>query len=464
MICSSANKSLCNISGNHAIGENQMKNNNQPNLNEIELCLKSKLKNHQWELFFESADILKVNMQKEKIDFASSGLSSGLGIRVIINNKPGFSSTNNIKNYKECIENAVKIANLNNIDKSFKTFVSKSKYKNIKSFDKKLLEQSNEQLKSYFQDYIQNIKSINSSITLASGQYEKSISTTRIINSEGIDAELTSAANGFARGLLLGENTAYETSEDSKSPLNAKKAFEDVSRLLAMVEKQQTKTQDMQLLLHPEAAADLLSSFIGYNFSGENVGLKKSKFFNSLNKQETSKILTIVDDATASSLLATRAFDDEGFTSQKNILLNKGVVKSFLYDNYNALKFKKKNTGSSSRSYISLPEISSTNLLVSPGNKTEQKFISSLDNAIYVKSLLGTHTIDNVSGSMSLGVIEGYIIKNGQIKKAVKDTMIAGNLFEMFKNIESLGKNIIHGGGAIYTPHILIKNIKVIGN
>lgn len=438
--------------------------NSQFNINEARQYLKSRIKSGQYEIFFESSDILKVNMEKEQVDFASSGLISGIGIRVLINKKLGFSSTNNIANFKECVNNAIKISQLNNIDKNFNGFLGKQKYKKIEGYNKKLLNYTNDELKNYFKDYIQNIKSIDKEILVAAGQYEKSISTTRIINSEGLDSEKLEAGHSFSKDLLINGDTCYGSTDSSRVPLNPDKAFEDAERLKSMVEKSSTKTQDAKLLLHPEAAADIISAFIDYNFSGENAGLKKSKFFSSINKKETSKALTIIDDATAKGLLGTRQFDDEGFPSQKNVLIKRGIIKSFLYDSYNAARFKKKNTGSASRSYASLPAIDSSNLLVSPGIKPEKKLISSLDNAIYVKSLLGTHTIDKASGSLSLGVIEGHMIKNGVMQKAVKDTMIAGNLFEIFNNIEELSKEIKHGGSAIYTPHILIKNIKVIGN
>lgn len=420
-----------------------------------------KSKKVEYDIYYDESSVLRTSIEKNKIVFASDGDSKLLGIRVVADRKLGTSLTKDVDNFKSCVDNAIKIAKLNNKDKYFKSFVASQKYKNIKAYDKKILDLSDEEIKDFMNEYISRITT-DKRIIFESGGYTRGSANTRIINSEGVDAEFLSASNSMSAMLTMGDKNSFEGADDSRSLLKLEKADEFVTRLKESVEKQEVNTGDGMLLLHPEAAAQLLSSLIGFSFSGENIGLKKSRLYNSLGKQEFSKNISVTDDASVANLLGTRKCDDEGFSSKKMNLISKGLVKGFLYDNYNAKRFGVKNTGHASRNGVN-PSIYHSNLIVATGKNTDKRLISSIDYGLYAKGLMALHTVDSVSGNFSLGVAEGSIIKNGEVGKAVKDTMIAGNLFELFKDIE-LSNKAVHGGSAIYTPHMLSKKIKIIGN
>ena len=139
------------------------------------------------------------------------------------------------------------------------------------------------------------------------------------------------------------------------------------------------------------------------------------------------------------------------------------ALKNFLYDTYHANIDKVKSTSSAVRSYSTTPTISTTNMLMNKGKKTEEKILNSIDKCIYVKTLIGAHTVDGTTGDFSLGVMEGHIYEKGEMKYSVKDTMIAGNFYKIMNEIIEIGNRQIHTGGGSYLPIILAGKVKLIG-
>ena len=433
------------------------------NLNSIISYIKSKGVD-QYELFFEEKKKFQFILERGKKDFASQGDIRSLGIRVAIGKKIGFSSTLNIPHYKECVDQAIKIAKLNRSDENFKRFAyDKGKGNSSLGYDKKLLDFSIEDINDLVDNYFKNINNIGKSIKIVAGEYERVISDITIINSEGINVVKKEATNNFYGELLDGKDNVYGGVHASKLPIKPDVATSDLKRLFSMRNKSQPVTKDRQLLLHPEALVDLISYPFMFSVSADNVQLKKSFFTGKLNKILFDKKISIFDDATAKNLLCSRPYDDEGIVSRKNNLVVNGVLKSFLYDTHSAYYENKKSTGNAFRGYNSSPSIHSNNILMKTGNKSEEKIISSIDNGIYVKDFIGAHTMDETTGEFSLGIAEGFVIENGEIKYPVKDVMIGANFYKLLANVEAISNKLIDTNKGYYLPVVLCGDVKVTG-
>ncbi len=176
------------------------------------------------------------------------------------------------------------------------------------------------------------------------------------------------------------------------------------------------------------------------------------------------KKISIVDDGITPSLFCTRPFDNEGSPSRRINVIDKGILKNFLYDNYYSKLARRESTGNAYRSVVTLPKISPNNILIKPGKFRD--IISEADKAIYVRGMLGLHTMNESTGDFSLGVIEGHYVENGQIMYPVKDAMIAGNFFDMMNDISAIGKDVRHSlevSGGCYLPEMMFDRIRVIG-
>jgi|SRR3989344_626990 len=417
------------------------------------------LKIKDYEIYYTDYDSLSLTINRNKIDFVSEGKVSGLGIRLFIDGKLGFSSTTNIKNYKNCIDTAIKIARLSEKNKKFKSFMKEKGKSNIKAFDKRLLNFDIENAKEYVNNYISLIKNSNEKINISEGSYTKGISNIRIINSEGIDVNFLKASNAADAEIVM-DNINIVSAQHETHPLDYKIGKEDVKRLLNLRNKKHVETKDMELLLHPEALTDIMNNSFEFSIDGENVNQKKSILYNKLNQSVFDKKLTIVDDGTTKGLLNTTPYDDEGKVTKNNIIVKKGILKNFLYDSYNGYLVGKKSTGNCSRSFNSMPNISPNNIIMEKGKSKD--ILSEVKEGLYVRSLIGTHTMDTTTGDFSLGVMEGHYIKNGEIKNAVIDCMIAGNFFKLMKDIKAMNNKLEHSSG-YYVPKILFNKIKVIG-
>ncbi len=427
----------------------------------IEAYLKKKV--DSYEIFYENIEVLSVGTQRGQADNVSEGTTEGIGVRVEIKKKIGMASTLNLKRYKECCDTALKFSKINSPDKHFVKFQEKQSYKPIKSLQKSLLNFNFEDAKTFCENVKKEVQKHNKEIKIPITNYTKLLSHIHIINSEGVDAERISGINSRFHELLLGENS-LGFSDESLSPLDPLKVAPEVNRLLLLKKKSNIHTGIMPILLHPEALSDLMSESLHFSFDAENIFFKKSILASQLGERVFDKKISLTDDATLPGYIHSRSFDDEGAASQKNILIEKGVVKNFLYDSYYAHAAKKKSTANASRTVTSTPTISPSNLLLSPGTSSHEELLRTIDRGVYVKGLMGLHTMDASTGDFSLNISEGQLIEKGELKGSLRKTMIAGNFFTLLKEVEALGEKIEYTGQGHYLPHLLAKNVKVISS
>lgn len=426
-----------------------------------------KTKSSQYEVFYSRNTSTDAELTKDKISFVSDGITHGVAVRLVIDSKPGFAYTSNLENYKHCVDTAIKVAKSSRPDKDFRGFVSPKRFRKVDSYNKQLASLGPDWMRSFSKDYIDVIKSIDSSITCSMALLSKDIEETRIINSEGLDVEDKVAAVSFQGSLLMkfgGKLESVDFEHGSKKLLNPELAKDSALRLIGQIGKQDIKTSDMQLIFHPDAMAALLGESYAFSVDGSNQYLKKSVWHDKLGSKVMDRKITIIDDAITPELFCTRPFDSEGSPSRSVKVIGKGVLKGFLYDDYYAKLAKKESTGNAYRNAVTLPKISPNNIIIEPGKVKD--VISEADKAIYVRSMLGLHTMNESTGDFSLGVVEGHYVEKGQIKYPVKDAMIAGNFFELMNGVSAIGKDVKHSlevSGGCYLPEIMFNRIKVIG-
>src|SRR3989344_6331800 len=426
----------------------------------IEKALKyiKSLKIKDYELFFMDNNSLSILISKNKVDFVSQGKISGLGVRVFINGKLGFSSTTD--NYKRCIDTAIKVAKLSEKDNKFKSFLREKGKGNLKAYSKKLLNLEIDEAKDYVKNYISLVKDTNPKVNISEGSYNKGVSNISIINSEGLNISILKASNSSSVEMIVNNDINVAVGRHEINPLDYNLGKDDIKRLLNLRNRQHIETKDMELILHPEALADIMNNTFEFAIDGENVNMKKSILHNKLGSVVFDKKINIIDDGITTGLINTTPYDNEGKVTKKNVLVKNGILKSFLYDSYNAYYIKKKSTGNCSRGFTTTPSIAPNNIVINKGSSKD--IIKEVKEGIYVRSLIGTHTMDSTTGDFSLGVMEGHYIKKGEIKNAVKDCMIAGNFFKLMKDIKAMENKIEHSEG-YYMPKILFNKIKVIG-
>ena len=156
-----------------------------------------------------------------------------------------------------------------------------------------------------------------------------------------------------------------------------------------------------------------------------------------------------------------RAFDDEGVATYKKAIIEKGVLKTFLYNIEAAKEAKTTSTGNGYGG--AAIGISSAFLEVKPGKKTKEEMVEKINNGIQITSVQGLHAgMNPLSGDFSLQA-SGYRIENGKITTPVNLITIAGNLFEVFKDIDEVGNDLHLSYSGILTPSVSVKKLAISG-
>ena len=172
-------------------------------------------------------------------------------------------------------------------------------------------------------------------------------------------------------------------------------------------------------------------------------------------------MLTVIDDGTIPGALGSRPFDAEGLPMRRKIIVEKGELKSYLLDTYSGKKLGMPSTGNASRSVGEPPGGSPANFYLVAGKNSPEQIIDSVKNGFYVTEMIG-FGINMVTGDYSRGAA-GLWIENGELTYPVEEITIAGNLKEMFQNIEMVG-NDFEMRGRIAAPTVKISKMTVAGN
>ena len=182
---------------------------------------------------------------------------------------------------------------------------------------------------------------------------------------------------------------------------------------------------------------------------------------NKIGKEVAVRQLSIVDDGLLPHGVGSSSFDAEGVPRQKTPVITRGMLEAFLHDSFTANKEKQKSTGNANReNYNALPTISASNFVVKLGKKKLEDIIAEIDKGIIVRRFSGSVRPD--SGEFSGIAKQASYIEKGEIKHALRETMISGNSFKALKNIVEIGSEIRPTSLKAYVPPILLDNINII--
>lgn len=208
------------------------------------------------------------------------------------------------------------------------------------------------------------------------------------------------------------------------------------------------------------------SQFLGVlapSFLAESVQKNKSVLKGKMETKIVSDKIHLIDDGLYPKGVATTPFDGEGVARQSTQLVEKGILKTFLYDTYCAKKADTHSTGNSTRGSIqSPPRVGCSNLYITNGNENPDALLSHVDTGLFVSDVMGIHTANPLSGDFSVGV-HGCLIQHGNKSTPVKGVAIAGNVLRIFDRVVAVG-NDLRFYGHTGSPSLLIEDMDISGN
>jgi PmbA protein len=210
------------------------------------------------------------------------------------------------------------------------------------------------------------------------------------------------------------------------------------------------------MLLTPLAANELIQDVLAYSINSHSVQKKASKFEGKIGNSVASDLLTLEDDATNVSGLASSSFDREGVPHQCNTVIENGILRRFLYNTYTANKDNTQSTGNAGGSPKMPPIVSASNIIVKSGKSKLENLISEIDRGIIINRFSGN--VNPVNGDFSGVVKGGHYVKNGISEYVIKEVMVAGNIFDALYDLIGLSEERKILSDSIL-PYMLFDNI-----
>lgn len=426
----------------------------------------------EYEIYYSNGKSLKVSVFKGELEKFDNAKSGGVSFRGVYNGKMGYSYSEKIDEsvIPFLIKYAKENAEIINEDEKEEIYAGDSKYEEIKTYYEdiekievdELINKCLEMEKAVF-SYSDKISGCNyCSVAKSSGE-------TYIANSKGL--ELSKKGNY----ILAYTNALAKDGEEIKSGMeifagfdinefDPKKIGENASKkAIANLGAKSVKSSKYNIVFENECFTELFSCFID-SFFAENVQKGFSLLKGKLNQQISSDLITILENPLMEKGYGSTSFDSEGVACFNKSVVEKGILKTYLYNLKSAKKDGVKSTGNGFKGgFKGSIGTNVTNFYIKNGKTDFNEMIKNVSNGIFIKELSGLHAgVNGISGDFSL-LAEGFLIENGKITTPVEQITIAGNYFEMMKNIKDLANDLKFSTSGVGSPSIFVGELDIAG-
>ena len=230
-------------------------------------------------------------------------------------------------------------------------------------------------------------------------------------------------------------------------------------RTLRRLGARKVATARVPVVFDPFVARSILGNLFEAA-SGDAIYRSASFLAGKLGERIAGENVTVIDDGTLPGGLGSSPFDDEGVPTRRTLVVERGVLRSYLLNTYAAKKLGLATTGNASRGLAGTPGIGPGNFFLQPGTKSPQEVIAGVPDGLYVTEFLG-HGVNLVTGDFSRGA-SGLWIKNGELTYPVEEITVAGNLRDMLMNISEIASDLDFRG-AVAAPTLRIDGLTVAG-
>ncbi len=449
----------------------------------LELCEKviksaEKLGAKEAEALIVVRRAIGVEIERAEIKTCSDVMDSGLGVRTIIDQKTGFAFTNILTKTEaeKALKQAVKASKASLKDKNWKRLPEKRKYPTVKdTYDEKVTRFTSDEAVVLCQTMIDTAYGVDKRVLPAFGGTEVAIFENICVNSHGVKVEDKGTSFGCGLGAMARSETqvspmCVEFKASRRYDPDPKWVAKEAARLaIDAINVGKAEAGKFPILLDPFALQSILTFTLIQSVKGDIVARGRSIFKDKIGKKIAGENITLYDNGILAGGLSSGKMDMEGVPRQKTPIIEKGVLQGFLYNNYWARLEGKESTGNASRGggglslppYGTIPNINPTNIQLEAGSFKEEELLEEVKNGYYVRSVQGAHQSNPETGEFSVALAPAWRIQRGKIIHAVKGVMIAGNVYDMLKQIAALGKETRQVGTFI-TPKVVVSELNVI--
>ncbi|MEI0540593.1 TldD/PmbA family protein [Brachyspira pulli] len=403
------------------------------------------------DLFFEDTKINSIGYLDSKVDDMSLGNNYGVGLRVIVNKKTIYLYSNDTSN-DSLINLARSVASVVNDKKYIPTNFIESHEKDnhplhINPFDINFDEKI--EVLSYLD---KTARGVSDKIKQVNARYMEKQRNILVCASNGI---LKEDSQTYIRLVLLsmasdGVNT--QTASRTKGALDGYQVIKDINlenmaketanSAIKMLDSKYPKSGKYPVVIDNAFGGVIFHEACGHALEATAVADNASVFCNKLGEKIASDVVTAIDDGTIKNAWGSYNIDDEGNDAQRTVLIENGILKSYLVDELGSMKMNQKVTGSARReSYKYPPTSRMRNTFIDKGNSSFEDLISGIEYGLYAKKM-GGGSVDPATTDYNFAVSEGYLIENGKITEPVRGATLIGRGDETLMNIEAVSSNL----------------------
>lgn len=425
-------------------------------------------------------ELYEVHRQVRPALFRSGTLESlrstetaGRALRVIVDGRLGFSTTTDLDDAGTLIRNALDSARYG--EAAGFHFPSPSEGNDVPCFDPEVESLSDEEMIAIGKEVIAQVNAAFPQVQVHVG-IRKEVEEIYLLNTSGLESssrrtllQLQVAAQ------VVGERDIFFVTDEAVSrrrqDVSPQSLVENVLRLLRWSEKTvPLDSGKMPVVFQGIATATLLLPFL-YGLNGRDVYQRTSPLSESLGRPAFDPRFTLVDDGRLPFAHLSSPSDDEGIPTSRKVLVQEGVVRQFLYDLRTAALAGTSSTGNGYKGqgpfggdFRRRPDVAPASWLIAPGKKGLEEILKELDQALLVEEVLGLGQGNVVAGEFSNNVELGFLIRRGEVVGRVKNTMIAGNAYELLReHLLALSDCPRWVMGWLYTPAIVLDQVNVVG-
>jgi len=418
----------------------------------------------------EEAEVFMVSSEETPVEFETNRLkhiqtkqSTVIALRIIKDGRIGYATTTQVDDIEGLVTNAVATSEFGT-DARF-AFPPLTSYPTVEIFDPELEKVTPEQMAELGQAMIDTLIKHTPEL-ICEAMVTRIIVNVSIINSCGGQAGYRqSAFTAFIEGQLIRDTDMLFVGEHWSSchPLSEPGSItaEVLHQLEWAREQAATPTKSLPIIFTPHGIASSLAGPMIVAFNGKTVLEGSSPIGSKLGKPVFDKKLSLRDDPTIDYRPGSGPCDDEAVPSEVTPLITEGIINSFYYDLQTAARAKTHSTGNGHRSQGGQPGPSPSALVVTPGDTAFEDMVSDIKEGLVVEQLMGATQGNILGGDFSGNVLLGYKVENGRIVGRVKDTMVAGNIYELLKEVAAIGNDTRWVGSFLSTPSIYCPSVSV---
>jgi len=298
-------------------------------------------------------------------------------------------------------------------------------------------------------------------------QITKGTSSVSFMNSRGGEGEYEKSFLSLGLEGILVRDTDILWVGDGESSCRSDlvKTDELSDRVIWQLEMAKRKatapTKLLPMIFTSHGVASALLSPLVLAFSGKAVLEGASPLKGRVGEQVFDRKLSLWDDATVAYRVGSYPFDDEGIPGQRLPLVANGVVTNFLYDLQTAALAGTTSTGNGRRAGGAFPSPAISSLILDKGEVSFEAMVKDMKEGLIVDDVIGAEQGNILGGDFGGNVLLGYKVENGEIVGRVKDTMIAGNVYQVLKELPGIGQEARWVGGILQTPPLYCSGVSV---